>query len=43
MVQSAGAIEYTDCISAEGLDSRNDCPRYEIKQSDGEAPVMLKL
>ena len=32
----AGAVEYTDCISAE-------CPGYENKQSDGEAPVMLEL
>ena len=30
--QSAGAVEYTDCISG-----------YDIKQSDGEVPVMLEL
>ena len=34
--QLAGAIEYTDYISAE-------CPRYDIKQSDGEVPVMLEF
>ena len=32
----AGAVEYTDCIS-------NECPEYDIKQSDVEAPVMLEL
>ena len=32
--QSARAIEYTDCISAEG---------YDIKHFDCEAPVMLEL
>ena len=31
---SAGAVEFTDSISAE-------CPRYDTKQSDGEATVML--
>ena len=30
--QSAGAVEYTDCIFAKGLDpSTNECPRYNIK------------
>ena len=42
-VQSTGAVEYGNCISAEGLYSCNKCPRYDIKQSDGEAPVMLEL
>ena len=39
---SAGAVEYTDCISALGQDPlpANDCPRYDIKQSDGEAPAL---
>ena len=32
--QSAPAVEYTDC---------NECLRYDIKQSDNEAPVMLEL
>ena len=36
-----GAVEYTDCISAERQDSPNECPRNDTKQSDGEAPVML--
>ena len=40
----AGAVEYTDCISAEGWDAlRNECPRYDTKKSDGEVPVLLKL
>ena len=37
----AEAVEYTDCLSAEGEDSPNECLRYDTK-SDGEAPV-LKL
>ena len=42
--QSAGAVEYTDFTSAEGLDpSLNECPRYDTEQSDAEVPVMLKL
>ena len=43
LTQSAGAVEYTDSISAEGFDSPNECPRYDTKQSDGEIPVMLEL
>ena len=35
MAQSAGAAEFTDCISAEGLDPPNFCSRYDTKQSDG--------
>ena len=34
--QLAGAVEYTDCFSAE-------CPGYDTKQSDGEVLVMLGL
>ena len=41
--QSARAIEYTDCISAEGLDPINKCPGYDTKQTDGEALEMLEL
>ena len=26
MAQSAGAVEYTDCISSEGYDSLKECP-----------------
>ena len=37
MAQSAGAVEYTDCTSAEGYDPQpNECPGYDTKQSDGE-------
>ena len=32
----AGAVEYTDCTSAEGYDSPNECPVYDAKQSDGD-------
>ena len=39
MTQSTGAAEYTVHISA----SLNECPKYDTKQSDGEAPVMLEL
>ena len=38
-----GAVEYTNCISAEGLDSPNEYPGYDTKQFYGEAPVMLEL
>ena len=40
----AGAVEYTDCCSAEGYDppthTHNEYPGYDTKQSDGEVPVM---
>ena len=36
-------IEYTGCISAEGYDLTNECPGYDIKQSDGKALVILEL
>ena len=43
-LQSAGALEYKDFISAEELrPPPNKCPRYDIKQFDGEVPVMLDL
>ena len=38
MAYSTGIAEYTDCTSAEGWDSINECPGYDMKQSDGEAP-----
>ena len=41
--QSAEAVEYTDCISAEEYNSSNECPGYDIKQSDVEPPVILEL
>ncbi len=37
IAQSAGAVEYTDCTSAEGQDPPNECPGYDTKQSDGGA------
>ena len=40
--QSAGTVEYTDCISAEGFNSK-ECPGYDTKQSDGEGLVVLEL
>ena len=41
--QSAGVVEYTDCVSAEGKTPTQQVSWYDIKQSDGEAPVMLEL
>ena len=42
--QLAGAVEYTECISAEGARSHcKECLEYDIKQSDGVDPVMLEL
>ena len=41
--QLAGAVDYTDCPSAEGYNPHNECPRYDTKQSDVEIPVMLGL
>ena len=41
MALSAGAVEYTDCVSAEGYNYSNGCPRDDTKQSDGEDPVIL--
>ena len=45
IAQSAWTVKYTDCISAEELKKKqkNECPGYDTKQSDGEAPVMLEL
>ena len=43
MAESAGAAEYTVCFSAKRYDSPNECPEYDTKQSDGEAPVILEL
>ena len=42
--KSSEAVEYTDCLSAEGYKTPcNQSPVYDSKQSDGEAPVLLKL
>ena len=38
IAQSAGAVEYTDFISADG-NPHNECPGYDTKQSDSEAFV----
>ena len=43
MDQSNWALEYTDCISTEGLECPNECPDNDTKQSDVEAPVMLEF
>ena len=43
VAQSAGAVEYTDCFSAEGYPPPSECPGYDNKQSDGEVPAVLKL
>ena len=44
IAQLAGAVEYTDCTSAEGQDPHpNECPGYDTKQFDGEVPVMQQL
>ena len=37
--QLAWAVEYTDCISAEGYGSFNEYPGYDIKPSDSKAPI----
>ena len=43
--QSAGAVEYTECTSEEDNTPHptNDCRGYNIKQSDGEVPLILEL
>ena len=41
--QSAGAVEYTNYISAEEQNSPIECPRYDTEQSDSEASVMQEL
>ena len=44
LAQLVWAVEYTNCFSAEGKDPpHNKYPRYDIKQSDGEVPVMTEL
>ena len=43
LAQSARAVEYTDCFSAEELDSSNKFPNYDSKPSDDEVPVMQEL
>ena len=43
IAQSAGAAEYTDCTSADGVISPQRLSWYEIKKSDGEIPVMQEF
>ena len=43
VAQSAGAVEYTKCFSAEKQDFPNECPGYDSKQSDDQVPIMLEL
>ena len=43
VAQSAEAVEYTDCTTAEGQDPPDECPGYDTKQSDGEVPAVLEL
>ena len=43
VAQSDEAVKYINYFSAKGEDSSNECPVYDTKQSDGEAPVMLEL
>ena len=42
LAQLAGAVKYTNCFSTEEY-LPNECPGYDIKQSDGEVPAMLEL
>ena len=40
--QSAGAVEFTECSSAEGkTPTPTKCPDNDTKQSDSEVSVML--
>ena len=43
IAQSAGAVEYTKCFSAEGSNSLIERPQYNTKQSDGEFPISQEL
>ena len=43
MAKLAGAVEYTDCFSTKWQHHSNECPRYDTKQSDGEALGILEL
>ena len=39
----AGAVEYTDCFSAEGQYPPMSVLDMTLKQSDGEVPALLEL
>ena len=41
--QLSGVLEYINYISEEGWGSPNECPKYNTKQPDTRAPVMLGL
>ena len=43
LAQFVGTEQYTDCISAEGLDSPNEYSDYDTKQFDDEVSVILGL
>ena len=43
MVHSAGAVEYTDCTSAESKTPPIEYPDYDIKKSGGKVPGMPEL
>ena len=43
VAELAGDAGYTDCISAGVWDSPNDFPRYDTKQSDCEAQILLEI
>ena len=43
-VESTETVKYTDRISADGVrPPSSECPEYDIKQSDGEATVMMEV
>ena len=43
IAHSAGAVEFTDYLSAGGYLRPKECPRYDTKLSDSEVPIMLEL
>ena len=43
LCQLAGIVEYNNTSVQRVKTPTNECPRYDIKQSDCEAPVMLEL
>ena len=43
VTQSVGAVEYTNCFSADGLELHNESPGYDTKKYNGEVSVILEL
>ena len=43
LAQSVGAVNTTTVPLKSGKILPNECPRYDTKQSDGDAPVMLEI